>query len=135
MIDIDDFKKVNDTHGHLVGDETLKEVAQLLAEGQRSIDVVARYGGEEFAIILPETGREQAGAIAERLRARLAEHTFLAAGEHPIKLSVSCGVAAYPSAAASGAGAQPSKEDLIARADKALYRAKRSGKNRVCDEP
>jgi diguanylate cyclase (GGDEF)-like protein len=156
MIDIDDFKRVNDTHGHLVGDETLKEVAQLLVEGQRSIDVVARYGGEEFAIILPETGREQAGAIAERLRARMAEHTFLAAGEHPIKLSVSCGLAAYPSkggswpsppprpaepdrgppsAAAPAGGAQPSKEDLIARADKALYRAKRSGKNRVCDEP
>ncbi len=128
MIDIDDFKAANDAHGPLVGDAALKEVAQLIVEGQRSIDVVARYGGEEFALILPETSRDAALAAAERVRARCAEHTFMGASGKPISLTVSCGVAVYPAAELA------SKEDLIRRADQALYRAKRSGKNRVSDE-
>jgi len=128
MIDLDDFKTLNDTQGHLVGDAALKEVAQLLVEGQRSIDVVARYGGEEFALILPETGRDAALAAAERVRARVAEHTFLGASGKPVSMTVSCGVAIYPAAELA------SKEDLIRRADQALYRAKRAGKNRVSDE-
>ncbi len=126
MIDLDDFKAVNDEHGHLVGDAVLKEIAMLLVEGQRSVDVVARYGGEEFALILPETGLAGAQVIAERLRARIAGHNFSAGlGGKPLELTISCGVSAYPHPDLS------TKEELIQRADRALYRAKGSGKNRV----
>jgi diguanylate cyclase (GGDEF)-like protein len=125
MIDIDDFKHVNDEHGHLVGDAALKEIAMQLVEGQRSVDVVARYGGEEFALILPETGLAGAQAIAERLRARVASHPFAASGGKPIELTISCGVSAYPHPDLT------TKEELIQRADRALYRAKGNGKNRV----
>ena len=93
MIDIDDFKRVNDTFGHLVGDAVLKEVAGLLLAAQRSVDVVARYGGEEFAIVLPETDAAGATAFAERLRQTIAEHEF-SGGGRPLRLSVSAGVAA-----------------------------------------
>jgi diguanylate cyclase (GGDEF)-like protein len=127
MVDIDDFKALNDRHGHLVGDAALKDVAQILVEGQRSIDVVARYGGEEFALILPETNRDAALAAAERARARVAGHAFPGADGKPLSLTVSCGVAVYPAAELV------TKEDLIRRADQALYRAKGAGKNRVSD--
>lgn len=128
MIDLDNFKSVNDEHGHLVGDAALKEVAQLLVEGQRSVDVVARYGGEEFAVVLPETGLEGAQVIAERLRQRIAGHRFLGATGRALSLTISCGVAAYPRPDLT------TKEELIQRADRALYRAKAAGKNRISAE-
>ena len=108
-----------------MGDAVLKELAQLLVMGQRSVDVVARYGGEEFALVLPETGLAGARTIAERLRQRVAEHAFVGAGGQPLKLTLSAGIAAYPHADVT------SKEELIQRADRGLFVAKAQGKNRV----
>jgi diguanylate cyclase (GGDEF)-like protein len=125
MIDIDDFKKLNDTKGHVIGDLVLAEMATLLGAGLRAVDIVARYGGEEFSYILPMTNLEGGRTTAERVRARVAEHAFLADRGPPIKMSVSFGIAAYPHAAVSGI------EDLLQRADAALYKAKAKGKNRV----
>src|SRR5215831_8292135 len=125
MMDIDDFKKLNDTHGHVVGDLVLAELAQLLGAGLRAVDIVARYGGEEFAYILPMTNLEGGRVTAERVRARVAAHEFLASRGTPLKVSVSVGVASFPHAAVS------SIEDLLQRADSALYKAKARGKNRV----
>jgi len=125
MIDIDDFKKLNDNHGHVVGDLVLAELARLLAAGLRTVDIVARYGGEEFAYVLPMTNIEGGRATAERIRGRVADHVFLEARGTPIRLTLSFGVAAYPHAAVS------SIEDLLQRADAALYKAKDKGKNRV----
>jgi diguanylate cyclase (GGDEF)-like protein len=128
MLDIDDFKRVNEKHGYLVGDTALKDVAQILVERQRVTDIIARYGGEEFVIILPETGRSGARAIAERLRERIAGHAFLGASGAPVSLGVSIGVSTFPHPEVT------SKEELIQRADRALQRAKAQGKNRVSDE-
>jgi diguanylate cyclase (GGDEF)-like protein len=127
MVDIDGFQALTQTHGALVGDAALRDVAQVLVEGQRSIDVVARIGADEFAVILPETSRDAALATAERARARIAEHGFLGADGKPMNITVSCGMAVYPAAELTG------KEDLIRRADQALAHAKRAGKNRVSD--
>jgi diguanylate cyclase (GGDEF)-like protein len=129
MIDVDDFKRVNDTHGHQAGDELLRHVAQLAAKLLRRSDVVARYGGEEFAIILPDSGLEGAMTAAEAIRSEV-ERTPLprAASDRALEARVSVGVAALP-VDASTAG------DLVAAADRALYQAKRTGKNRVCHIP
>ncbi len=125
MLDIDDFKKCNDTYGHLVGDAVLKEVAHIAKAGVREIDLVARYGGEEFCVILPETDKAGAMLVAERIRKRVEENIFKAYDEK-LNITISVGLAAYPS---------DSEEafDLIDRADKALYTAKSSGKNIVCE--
>jgi diguanylate cyclase (GGDEF)-like protein len=125
MMDIDDFKHVNDSHGHVVGDLLLAELARVLGVGLRAVDIVARYGGEEFAYVLPMTNLEGGRVTAERVRSRVEEHAFLVGRGGPIKLTVSVGVAAYPHAAVS------SIEDLLQRSDSALYRAKARGKNRV----
>ena len=126
LLDIDHFKKVNDTYGHLVGDDILREVAALLQHAARAVDVVARYGGEEFVVVLPETGSEGAVAFADRVRERVAQHAF--GGErHPdLRITVSIGVAPFPGPRIESA------EELFARADEALYRAKTDGRNRVC---
>jgi two-component system cell cycle response regulator len=125
LIDIDHFKKINDTHGHLVGDEALVEVAALLQRVVRAVDVVARYGGEEFMVVLPETGPTGAAAFAERLRELFESHTFAESRNTAVRLTTSIGVAAFP-----GFGVE-SVEDLFAAADQALYRAKSDGRNRV----
>ena len=125
MLDLDDFKKVNDTLGHLAGDRVLREFAMLVAGGARATDLPARYGGEEFAIILPHTEGERAVRVAERVRAAVAEFSFLD-GETPLKVTVSAGVATHP----SNTGVQ-SEEEFLKTADKALYAAKNGGKNRV----
>lgn len=124
MIDIDDFKKCNDTYGHLVGDVVLREAARLMRENVREIDLVCRYGGEEFAVILPETGPEGAKHAAERIRKRIAEHTFRAYDEK-LSVTISAGVALFPADADRAA-------QLVEKADQALYRAKWNGKNVVC---
>ncbi|WP_298630006.1 GGDEF domain-containing protein [uncultured Thermus sp.] len=111
ILDLDDFKKVNDTHGHLVGDRLLKEVAQYLVAHVRQGDLVGRWGGEEFAILLPRTQGEEAMQVAERLRTGLSR----------LGVTGSFGVAVY----------QGDLGDLFQRADRALYRAKGEGKNRV----
>ncbi|MCR4337579.1 MAG: sensor domain-containing diguanylate cyclase, partial [Candidatus Omnitrophica bacterium] len=126
IIDIDNFKKLNDTHGHLYGDIILKELAHLLKQSSRDIDYVCRYGGEEFSIILIDTGKQQALEVAERLRNKVATHAFSPPPlpSEPVSISVSIGVATFPDHAEV-------KDDLIAQADKAMYIAKFSGKNKA----
>jgi diguanylate cyclase (GGDEF)-like protein len=124
MFDIDHFKKVNDTHGHLAGDAVLEKLSAVLAKAVRNEDVVARFGGEEFAIVLRAIGLEPATGMAERLR-KLVEGTVVETGGKQLRATVSVGVAGFP--------ATPAKTvaDLIEAADKALYRAKHAGRNRV----
>lgn len=126
MVDLDHFKQVNDTYGHLAGDEVLREVATLLQNEIRSVDVVARYGGEEFVVVLPETSLVGATTFAERIREHVAATGFAAALGEPIRLTASIGVSSYPSTTIN------TVDDLFARADEALYRAKADGRNRVC---
>lgn len=122
LLDIDHFKRINDTHGHQTGDAVLRGVAGLLAESLRVTDFPARYGGEEFAVILPHTSREQALLLAERIRERVAQREFGQSGTQ-VRLTVSAGV----SALGSGEGGL----DLVSLADQALYLAKDGGRNRV----
>jgi diguanylate cyclase (GGDEF)-like protein len=125
VLDIDDFKQVNDTHGHLQGDEVLRRVARALDAESREIDMPARYGGEEFVVGLPETGLQGAEELAERVRERIAaERVPLVATDGTLKVTASIGVASLPDSAGD-------VESLIAAADTALYAAKRGGKNRV----
>lgn len=124
MLDLDHFKTVNDTYGHLIGDDVLREVAGLLQTAIRSVDVVARYGGEEFVIVLPETPLAGAVTFAERIRAQIEHHPFCET-QGPLSITASVGVAVYP------ADGVESVEDLFARADDALYRAKAEGRNAV----
>ena len=123
MADVDLFKKFNDTHGHIAGDEALKAVAQVLQEGMREVDHVARYGGEEFLVVMPNTGIDGGVKAAERIRERLAERS-VTVGERSVTLTVSTGVAEFP---IDG----DSPESLIVSADAALYQAKRDGRDRV----
>ena len=124
ILDLDDFKMLNDSFGHQTGDCVLKEVAGVLKKSSRDIDFVCRYGGEEFGIILTNTSRKQAFTIAERLRKNIESHQV---GLLPNGMTVtaSMGVATFPDDAAD-------KAELIGMADKAMYVAKFSGKNRTC---
>jgi diguanylate cyclase (GGDEF)-like protein len=126
MLDIDNFKRVNDTYGHLQGDLVLREVAHVLRESSREIDEPARYGGEEMAVALPQTGVQGAYEFAERVRRRIeALELPLLDGRGKLKVTASFGAAALN-------GTVPyDKDELVAAADAALYRAKRSGKNRT----
>jgi len=123
MVDIDHFKNVNDKFGHLVGDVVLREVARLIQRSVREIDLVGRYGGEEFAIVLPEADLELGTQIAERIR-QTVEQTAIQAYDERVQITVSVGVNFL------SAGA-PTAEQLIDRADQVLYRAKRTGRNKV----
>ncbi len=123
MIDVDNFKAVNDTYGHPAGDQVLKEVAQRILRSTRGEDADFRYGGEEFAVTLIATGSAGGEYVAERIRKKI-ESTVFSADEHRLSLTVSVGVASCPENATT-------IRDFIAAADKALYDAKRSGKNRV----
>jgi len=124
MVDLDHFKKVNDTFGHTVGDKVLSKIASLLKNSVRKDDTVARYGGEEFVLILPGAKLEVTTMIAERIR-RLVETTLFDFGDAQIHLTVSLGISNLPAHRAR------SKEELIKMADLALYHAKREGRNRV----
>ncbi|GEA17920.1 MAG: hypothetical protein PWR22_1605 [Moorella sp. (in: firmicutes)] len=123
MIDIDHFKEINDSFGHLVGNRVLVELAAILKEHTREQDIVTRFGGEEFAIILPGTDYRGALQVAERIRRAIAEHSFNKAGA-PVRLTVSTGIAIWPEDGLN-------KEELVARADLALYQAKTTGRNSV----
>lgn len=126
MIDIDDFKNLNDSYGHQKGDEILIAIANILKESSREGDYVCRYGGEEFSIILTQTSKEQGYAIAERIRQKVSEHDFPDFSPHqPFHVTVSIGLAMFPDKDIT------SKEALIAQADKAMYIAKFSGKNKT----
>ena len=122
MMDIDNFKHVNDTYGHLVGDMVLKEIATAIQKTIRHVDIPARYGGEEFTIILPETAALNAVTIAERLRKRISEIQVKVDDNTIISPTVSIGISEYPNAA-------DNIKDLIDWADKALYMSKENGKN------
>ena len=123
LADVDDFKDVNDRHGHPTGDIVLRDLAATLRETVREIDIPARWGGEEFAVILPNTGLEGAAQLAERLRFALAEREIASADGFPVHVTASFGVAASGPSMTAGL--------LVEAADEALYRAKRAGKNRV----
>ncbi|HVK72395.1 MAG TPA: sensor domain-containing diguanylate cyclase [Kofleriaceae bacterium] len=126
MMDIDDFKHLNDTHGHLAGDRVLREVAAQVKRQMRGVDTAARYGGEEIALILPRTELVAALNQAERIRGAIADHRVSAGEDGPVLgVTASFGIAAFPESGAEGA------EELVRRADRALYRAKKTGKNRV----
>ena len=128
MLDIDNFKRVNDTYGHLQGDMVLREVARVLRQSSREIDEPARYGGEEMAVALPQTDLEGAYRFAERVRRRIeALDLPLLDGDGTLKVTASFGAASL----AKSANATDGKDALVAAADAALYRAKRSGKNRT----
>ncbi len=124
MMDIDDFKKVNDTFGHRAGDAVLKDIAAIIKKRGRKTDILARYGGEEFAVILPHSSLKGAADEAERLRSLIERHDC--AGLLNTRVTMSLGVASYPQNGIRNSG------DLVNHADNALYRAKGSGKNRVC---
>jgi diguanylate cyclase (GGDEF)-like protein len=125
MVDLDNFKQVNDEHGHQQGDEVLASVAAVLRDLSRDIDAPARYGGEELAVVLPQTDSEGAALLAERMREAVERLRVPRVGGHgSLRVTASFGVAALPESAGD-------QEELVAAADAALYRAKRGGKNRV----
>lgn len=123
LIDIDDFKKINDRDGHLQGDNILKQTGIIIQDCLRNTDSAYRYGGEEFTIILPETGIEGAIIVANRIRECFFAHDFSSITNKTIHISVSIGACQFKP--------EETMEDFVKRTDDALYRAKRSGKNRV----
>jgi diguanylate cyclase (GGDEF)-like protein len=124
MIDVDHFKECNDKHGHLVGDAVLKKIAEKLKNSVREVDMIARYGGEEFCVVLPDTPKDLAMSVAERLR-KAVELKEIKAFDESVRTTVSVGVATYPEDG-------DNVEFLIEKADTALYKAKRGGRNKVC---
>jgi diguanylate cyclase (GGDEF)-like protein len=124
LLDIDHFKRINDEHGHAAGDTVLRQLAELMRDGQRKIDMLGRIGGEEFAILLPGTELDAAAVFAERLRVRVAETPMLLADGTALRVTVSIGLAVMD-------GGHPDGDAALIRADQALYCAKRGGRNRV----
>lgn len=119
MIDLDDFKKFNDSYGHIQGDKALKQIGEILKENCRKIDILCRYGGEEFSLILPVNNKKEALLLGERMRKSLEQEEILGN-----KFTISIGIASFPQDASD-------KETLIEKADQALYAAKRKGKNQL----
>ena len=124
FLDLDDFKRINDEHGHLVGSHVLMEMAAVILSSIRDTDAVARYGGDEFVIVLPDTGTELAGTVAERIRQKILRHQFTGGRRLQLSMTASFGVAAFPKHASS-------PQQLIACADTAMYEAKAANKNCV----
>jgi two-component system cell cycle response regulator len=131
LFDIDRFKQVNDTWGHLAGDAVLREVSRIVEAHVRRVDTFARYGGEEFALLLPELGQDEARAVCEKLRALIGEHPFTYA-EAVLPITASFGVATVELHASQKGEFPPEPSSVIAAADGKLYEAKQSGRNRVC---
>ena len=119
MIDVDDFKKFNDSQGHVQGDNALKQISSALKENCRKIDILCRYGGEEFSLILPANSKKEAALLGERMRASVQDRKIL---DYPFTISI--GIATFPKDCQN-------KTKLIKKADQALYRAKKQGKNKV----
>jgi diguanylate cyclase (GGDEF)-like protein len=125
MVDIDWFKKLNDSYGHEVGNIVLKSLAQTIKKCVRDVDIFSRYGGEEFVVILPQTPQAEAFHIGGRIREQV-EKTLIDTGPAgKLKITVSVGVSSYPENGKS-------EEELVSIADQAMYQAKGSGKNLVC---
>ena len=124
FVDLDGFKSINDTHGHLVGSRALVEAGAVIRSRARETDIVARFGGDEFALVLPDTGSDGATAVGERIRERIAEHAFLERDGLDIRLTASVGVASMPDVASTA-------EALIQAADEAMYFVKDHGKNGI----
>jgi diguanylate cyclase (GGDEF)-like protein len=124
FVDLDGFKSINDTHGHLFGSRALVEAASVIRASARETDMVARFGGDEFALILPDTGSEGAAAVGDRVRDRIAVFSFLRGDGLNIRLTVSVGVATLPDVATTADG-------LIQSADEAMYWVKDHGKNGI----
>ena len=125
LADIDRFKQINDTRGHIAGDSVLRQVGDLLRREARSVDIVARYGGEEFVVVMPETALHGAAIFAERLRRRVMARDFGDPGEDPLHMTVSIGLASFPDDRVQSA------DSFVSLADQALYRAKNEGRNLV----
>jgi diguanylate cyclase (GGDEF)-like protein len=123
MMDVDHFKRINDTYGHPVGDQVLAAVAKRCKENLRRIDILGRFGGDEFTVLLPETDMFTGSRVAERLRLRVFENPILM-GSEPLKVSMSMGIA-------KATATTPDLDVLMSRADSAMYRAKEKGRNRV----
>jgi diguanylate cyclase (GGDEF)-like protein len=123
-MDVDHFKRINDSYGHLIGSKVLVEMGQLLLRNLRTVDIVARYGGDEFVFVLPQTTPKSAAQIAERMRKSVEQNTFLKREGYTLKLTASFGVASFPESAKS-------KEELIKLADEAMYRVKYQTRNAV----
>jgi diguanylate cyclase (GGDEF)-like protein len=124
FFDLDFFKRVNDTHGHQAGSELLREIGEIMRRTLRTMDVPVRYGGDEFVVILPETTREQAQVVAERLRSDFRATRFLAMLDRPVEITASFGIASWPDDG-------DSPEELLKAADAAMYRAKGAGRDAV----
>jgi diguanylate cyclase (GGDEF)-like protein len=125
LLDLDDFKVINDTFGHMVGDVVIKDTADILRRSVRAFDVCTRFGGEEFAIVMPDSSEESAVNVAERIRQRIEDYRL--ADVRPLRLTASVGIAV--------SGADHTVGDLVAGADQALYLAKRAGKNQTRGVP
>jgi len=125
FLDLDRFKLVNDRHGHLVGSDCLRELADLLRQCVREVDTLARYGGDEFTLLLVDTGHDEALAVARRIRRTVEDHAFESAGDASLRLTISIGVGTYPEHGSERA-------TLLDVADQAMYLAKSHGRNRVC---
>lgn len=124
MFDIDHFKKVNDTYGHLAGDRVLVKAAKTTGAALRQGDILMRYGGEEFLVILPGASKEDSRAVGEKMR-RMVEETSVADGDQVIRITISIGATSYPELEVTG------EQDLVKRADEVLYKAKETGRNKV----
>ncbi|MCP4217887.1 MAG: diguanylate cyclase [bacterium] len=129
MIDIDDFKKINDTHGHLSGDIVLKSLSAIIKKNLRNVDLPGRYGGEEFIVILPETTKENAMVVAERIRVQVLNNTFKTMNGEPVSVTISLGIGDI-----ADLDNKTNELELIKIADSRLYNAKRTGKNKVVDK-
>ncbi len=125
LLDIDHFKKINDSYGHQVGDEALIVVANILTELTRTVDTVARIGGEEFAILLPDTNRLGTAVLAERIRKTIEREQFVVT-DKIVQITASIGIASF------GVDRAQSIDQLLVVADNRLYMAKESGRNRIC---
>jgi diguanylate cyclase (GGDEF)-like protein len=134
IFDIDFFKKINDTYGHGVGDQVLKEIAVMAKDSLRQVDVLGRYGGEEFLIVLPETEPAKSEVVAQRLCDKIASTPVRVDGEN-IAITASFGISGFISGKLNGLPTREVLEEIIKEADHALYQAKRLGRNRVATFP
>jgi diguanylate cyclase (GGDEF)-like protein len=124
MVDVDHFKRVNDSYGHAVGDKALCHVANTLTKTTRSMDFISRFGGEEFVIVMPNSMAADAFIVARRIQEHLREHDLIVDDDTTIELRVSIGCAIFPEDGSNG-------EELVEHADTALYQAKEGGRNRI----